>query len=135
MGSPTFSFAIALVLVETGFLITERVFEGMLMAQYYRDGEKAGPRLHELSHVTERAVSGITQPRDRLFDHSEANFGWFALMAGFIALPAVMETLYWVTQLRCCSRHDKEFKYGITEAKFWKWILFAVTFPISIVLR
>ena len=101
MGSPTFSFAIALVLVETGFLITERVFEGMLMAQYYDEG----------------------------------HFWWFALMAGFIALPAVMETLYWITQLRCCSRHDKEFKYGITESKFWKWILFAVTFPISIVVR
>ena len=57
-------------------------------------------------------------------------------MAGFIALPALMETLYWITQLRCCSRQrDKEFKYGVGEAKFWKWILFAVTFPISIVVR
>ena len=101
MGSPTFSFAIALVLIETGFLITERVFEAMLMAQYYDEG----------------------------------HFWWFALMAGFIALPAVMETLYWITQLKCCSREDKEFKYGIAEAKFWKWILFAVTFPISIVMR
>ena len=36
---------------------------------------------------------------------------------------------------RCCSRRDKEFKYGVGEAKFWKWILFAVTFPISIVIR
>ena len=50
MGSPTFSFAIALVLVETGFLITERVFEGMLMAQYYRDGAK------------KRALGCVTSP-------------------------------------------------------------------------
>ena len=33
MGSPTFSFAIALVLTEAGFLVTERVFEALLMAQ------------------------------------------------------------------------------------------------------
>ena len=101
MNTPNFSFAIALVLIETGFLITERVFEAMLMAQYYEEG----------------------------------HFWWFSLMAGFIALPAVMETLYWITQLRCCTRRDKEFKYGVTDFKFWKWILFAVTFPISIVAR
>ena len=33
MGSPIFSFAIALVLTEAGFLVTERVFEALLMAQ------------------------------------------------------------------------------------------------------
>ena len=29
----------------------------------------------------------------------------------------------------------REYKYGIGDLSFWKWILFAATFPLSIVLR
>ena len=74
MCTPNFSFAIALVLIETCLLIADRVIEAMLLEQYLREG----------------------------------HHWWFSLTAGYMMLPAVMETFYWITQLKICSCEDRE---------------------------
>ena len=55
---------------------------------------------------------------------------WFGLTLAFILMPGLLETLYWINQLNCCSG-----ELTLRSKKFWKWIIFSITFPVSILFR
>ena len=64
------------------------------------------------------------------FYYNNGDTAWFGLTLAFILMPGFLETLYWINQLK---RINGELTLGMR--KFWKWILFAVTFPVSILYK
>ena len=63
-----------------------------------------------------------------LYNHGD--LAWFGLTIGCLMMPGLLHIIYWISQLRCCCDD-----LSIKSAKFWKWILFGITFPVSIFLR
>ena len=58
------------------------------------------------------------------------HYWWAALTLFFLCLPGILEAIYLVSQLEWfCGDQDVESR------KFLRWMLFALTFPISIVAR
>lgn len=62
-----------------------------------------------------------------LYNHGD--LAWFGLTIGCLWMPGLLHIIYWVSQLRCCCDD-----LSIKSAKFWKWILFGLLFPVSIFL-
>jgi hypothetical protein len=62
--------------------------------------------------------------------YDEGDTVWMAATFFFISLPGILEVIYWVSQLEVfcgeVSFHSRE---------FWKWIVFGLFFPISIIYR
>jgi hypothetical protein len=62
--------------------------------------------------------------------YDEGDMVWMAATFFFISLPGILEIIYWVSQLEVLcgtvSFHSRE---------FWKWIVFGLFFPITIIFR
>ena len=58
------------------------------------------------------------------------DMAWFGLTLGCIMMPGFLETLYWINQLKWFNG-----ELTLSSRKFWTWILFSITFPVSILYR
>ena len=77
-------------------------------------------------HTKSQFVSGFNIS----FYLNNGDIAWFGLTLTCILMPGLLETLYWVNQLKCFSG-----ELTLSSRKFWKEILFAITFPVSILFR